>query len=30
MCKRKISAEEKITAVNIYLDGKGKLLSPMV
>lgn len=23
MCKRKISAEEKITAVNLYLDGKG-------
>lgn len=23
MCKRKISAEEKITAVHLYLDGKG-------
>lgn len=23
MCKRKISAEEKITAVNLYLEGKG-------
>lgn len=23
MCKRKISAEEKITAVNLYLDGRG-------
>ena len=23
MCKRKISAEDKITAVNLYLDGKG-------
>lgn len=23
MCKRKISAEEKMTAVNLYLAGKG-------
>lgn len=23
MCKRKIAVEEKITAVNRYLDGKG-------